>query len=192
MFLSGRKSIRRWAAISVIAVVGLAPLAACSSDDSSSSTSTTVSTGPTVTDATCPFTGTVSQTSGGATSVATTPVTGVTTSKEGCVDNIQLTMSSGVGAWTASYATGGVKDASGATVNTGGSAALVISITGGQWKGNGQTPTTVLPVQLDYVESINVVNGPNNALLIVFGLDKQRPYQASDSSNPAYISLGIG
>lgn len=192
MFVSGRKSILRWVAIPALAVIGLAPLAACSSDDSSSTTSTTVTSGPTVTDAVCPFTGTVSQTSGGSSSVSASPVTGVSTTKEGCVDNIQITMSSGVGAWTASYATGAVKDANGTTVNTGGSAALVISITGGEWKGNSQTPTTVLPVQLDYVKSINVVNGPNNSLLIVFGLDKQRPYAASDSANPAYISLGIG
>jgi hypothetical protein len=37
-----------------------------------------------------------------------------------------------------------------------------------------------------------VVSGSNGSLLVVFGLSAKKPYQASDSQNPAYISLGIG
>jgi hypothetical protein len=42
------------------------------------------------------------------------------------------------------------------------------------------------------VQSINVVAGPNGSLLVAFGLSAKKPYQASDSQTPAYISLGIG
>ena len=83
-------------------------------------------------------------------------------------------------------------DASGATVATQGAATLVITLAEGTWTGTPAAPTTVLPLQLDYVESINVVAGANGSLLVAFGLSVKKPYQASDSQNPAYISLGIG
>jgi len=179
--------------VATAAVVALfVPLAACSSDSSSSdSTSTTVSSGEQVTDTACPFTGTVGTSSGGK-SGASSALGSIVNSKQGCEDNIQLKMGSTVGAWTAAYATGPVLDASGATVATQGSAALVITLQQGTWSGSPAAPTTVLPVQLDYVKSINVVNGPNGTLLVVFGLSTKKPYQASDSQTPAYISLGIG
>lgn len=171
----------------------LLPLAACSSDSSSnSSTSTTASSGQQVTDTDCPFTGTVGTSSGGKAGTASA-VTTIAPSKQGCADNLQIKMSGGVGAWTAAYATAPVTDGTGATVATQGTATLVITLQQGVWSGTPGAPTTVLPVQLDYVKSINVVNGANNTLLIVFGLASQKPYQASDSpETPGYITLGIG
>ena len=185
-------NIRRTLIASAAVVALFVPVAACSSDSSSSdSTSTTVSSGEQITDPACPFTGTVGTSSGGK-SGASSALGSIVNSKQGCVDNIQLKMGSTVGAWTAAYASGPVLDASGATVATQGSAALVITLQQGTWSGSPAAPTTVLPVQLDYVKSINVVNGPNGTLLVVFGLSTKKPYQASDSQTPAYISLGIG
>lgn len=184
--------IRQTLIATAAAVALFVPVAACSSDSSSSSsTSTTASSGQQVTDTTCPFTGTVGSSSGG--KAGTTSALGsVTTSKEGCVDNIQLKMGSGVGSWTAAYATAPVVDATGKTVAAQGAATLVITLQSGTWSGTPAAPTTVLPVQLDYVKSIDVVNGPNSSLLVVLGLSAQKPYAASDSQSPAYISLGIG
>lgn len=179
-------------ALAAVALVVLVPLAACSSDSSNSSTSTTASTGPQVTDQTCPFTGTTGQSSGGTAGTATALST-ITTSKQGCVDNIQLKMTGGVGAWTVAYASGPVTDASGATIAAQGAASLVVTIQSGSWSGSPAAPTTVLPIQLDYVKSINVASGPGGSLLVVFGLSAKKPYQASDSAQtPGYISLGIG
>lgn len=170
----------------------LLPIAACSSGSSSGSTSTTASSGQQITDTTCPFTGTVGTSSGGKAGTASA-VTTITPSKQGCVDNLQIKMSGGVGAWSVAYATGPVKDASGATIAAQGSATLVVTLQQGSWTGTPAAPTTVLPVQLDYVKSINVAAGANGTLLIVFGMSAQKPYQASDSSQtPGYISLGIG
>ena len=184
--------IRRTVIATTAAVALFLPIAACSSDSSSSSTtSTTVSSGDQITDTACPFTGTIETSSGG--NAGTPSALGsITTSKEGCVDNIQLKLGSATGAWTAAYATGPVVDASGATVATQGAATLVITLAEGTWTGTPAAPTTVLPLQLDYVESINVVAGANGSLLVAFGLSVKKPYQASDSQNPAYISLGIG
>lgn len=184
-------NIRRTLIASAAVVALFVPVAACSSDSSSNSTSTTVSSGEQITDTACPFTGTVGTSSGGK-SGTSSALGSIVNSKQGCEDNIQLKMGSSVGAWTAAYATGPVLDASGATVATQGSAALVITLQQGTWSGSPAAPTTVLPVQLDYVKSINVVNGPNGTLLVVFGLSTKKPYQASDSQTPAYISLGIG
>lgn len=179
-------------ALAAVALVVLVPLAACSSDSSTSSTSTTASSGPQETDANCPFTGTTGQSSGGKAGTATALST-ITTSKEGCVDNIQLQMTGGVGAWTVAYATGPVTDASGSTIAAQGSASLVVTIQSGTWSGSPAAPTTVLPIQLNYVQSINVANGPGGTLLVVFGMSAKKPYQASDSAQtPGYISLGIG
>lgn len=184
--------IRRTLIATAAAVALFVPVVACSSDSSSnSSTSTTVTSGEQVTDTACPFTGTVGTTSGGKAGTASA-LGSIVTSKEGCVDNIQLKMGSGVGAWSAAYATGPVVDASGATVAAQGEATLVVTLQQGSWSGTPAAPTTVLPVQLDYVKSINVVNGPSGSLLVVFGLSAKKPYQASDSQNPAYVSLGIG
>jgi hypothetical protein len=185
----------RLALIASAAVVALVlPLAACSSSSSSggSNNGADVSTGAQVNAAGCPFTGTIQTTTGGKSSVAAPVLNAVTTAKEGCVDNVQLKFSGGVGSWTAAYATGPVLDSTGKAVATSGAASLVITIPGATWTGGGTTPATVLPVSLDYVQSINVVNGPNNALLVVFGITAQKPYDASDSQDPAYISLGIG
>lgn len=181
----------RLALIAAGAALALA-LTACSSDSSSGSSSTTASTGPQVTDPTCPFTGTVGDSSGGNASVSST-VSGLTTSKEGCVDNIQIKMTAGVGAWTVAYATAPVTDATGATVASQGTATLVVTLQNGAWSGSPAAPTTVLPIQLEHVSSINVAKGANGSLLIVFGMSEKKPYQASDSSQtPGYISLGIG
>ena len=184
--------IRRTVIATAPAVALFLPIAACSSDSSSNSTtSTTASSGDQITDTACPFTGTL-QTSTGGKAGTPSALGSITTSKEGCVDNIQLKLGNATGAWTAAYATGPVVDASGATVATQGAAALVFTLAEGTWTGTPAAPTTVLPVQLDYVESINVVAGPNGSLLVVFGLSAKKPYQASDSQTPAYISLGIG
>jgi hypothetical protein len=179
-------------ALAAVALVVLVPLAACSSDSSTSSTSTTASSGSQVTDTNCPFTGTTGQSSGGTAGTAAALST-ITTSKQGCVDNIQLKMTGGVGAWTVAYATGPVTDASGATIAAQGAASLVVTIQSGSWSGSPAAPTTVLPIQLDYVQSINVASGPGGTLLVVFGMSAKKPYQASDSAQtPGYISLGIG
>jgi len=179
-------------ALAAVALAVLVPLAACSSDSSTSSTSTTASSGSQVTDTNCPFTGTTGQSSGGTAGTATALST-ITTSKQGCVDNIQLKMTGGVGAWTVAYATGPVTDASGATIAAQGAASLVVTIQSGSWSGSPAAPTTVLPVQLDYVQSINVASGPGGTLLVVFGMSAKKPYQASDSAQtPGYISVGIG
>jgi len=179
-------------ALVATAVALLAPLTACSSGSSTSSTTTTASSGSQVTDTTCPFTGTTGQSSGGKAGTPTALST-ITTSKEGCVDNIQLKMTGGVGAWTVAYATGPVTDANGATIAAQGSASLVVTIQSGTWSGSPAAPTTVLPIQLSYVQSINVANGPGGTLLVVFGMSAKKPYQASDSAQtPGYISLGIG
>ena len=171
----------------------LVPLAACSSGSSSSNaTSTTASSGQQVTDAACPFTGTVGTSSGGKASIPT-GVTGLVNTKQGCADNIQVKTSAGVGAWSIAYATGPVKDYSGNTIATEGAATLVLTLTNGVWSGTPAVPTTVSPGQLDYVKSINVAIGPGNVLMIVFGLSAKKPYQASDSpETPGYISIGIG
>jgi len=175
--------------------IGALSLSACSSSDSSSNstTSTTASSGPQVTDPDCSaFTGTVGTSSGGTASVTST-LSSITTNKEGCVDNIQLEMTGGVGSWTVAYATAPVTDSTGATVAVQGAATLVVTLKGGTWSGTPAAPTTVLPVQLDYVESIDVVTGSDGALLVVMGLSDQKPYVASDSAEtPGYISLGIG
>jgi hypothetical protein len=184
--------IRRTLVATAAAVALFLPIAACSSDSSSNnSTSTTAMSGDQVTDTACPFTGTVGASSGG--KAGTVSALGsIVTSKEGCVDNIQLKLGTATGAWSAAYATAPVVDASGATVATQGAATLVVTLAQGSWTGTPAAPTTVLPVQLDYVKSINVVSGSNGSLLVVFGLSAKKPYQASDSQNPAYISLGIG
>lgn len=185
----------RLALIASAAIMALLlPLAACSGSSSSGGTDngSDVSTGAQVNASGCPFTGTLQTTTGGKSSVAAPVLDAVTTAKEGCVDNVQLKFSTGVGSWTAAYATGPVLDASGVAVTTSGAANLVVTIPGATWSGGGTTPATVLPVSLDYVKSINVVNGPGNALLVVFGITAQKPYVASDSQDPAYISLGIG
>jgi hypothetical protein len=184
--------IRRTLVATAAAVALFLPIAACSSDSSSNnSTSTTAMSGDQVTDTACPFTGTVGASSGG--KAGTTSALGsIVTSKEGCVDNIQLKLGTATGAWSAAYTTAPVVDASGATVATQGAATLVVTLAQGSWTGTPAAPTTVLPVQLDYVKSINVVSGSNGSLLVVFGLSAKKPYQASDSQNPAYISLGIG
>lgn len=184
--------IRRPFIAAALAAALLVPVAACSSGSSSSgSTSTTVTSGDQVTDTQCPFTGTVGTTSGGKSS-SQSSLGAITTSKQGCVDNIQLKMGSVVGGWSVAYATGPVLDGKGNTVAAQGAATLVVTIESGIWNGTPAVPTTVLPVQLDYVKSINVVNGPGASVLVVFGLSAKKPYQASDSQNPAYISLGIG
>lgn len=184
--------LRRTFIAATAAAALLLPIAACSSDSSSSSTtSTTVTSGDQVTDTECPFTGTVGTTSGGK-AASQSSLGSITTSKQGCVDNLQLKMGSVVGAWTAAYATGPVVDGKGNTVASQGSATLVVTLEAGIWNGTPAAPTTVLPVELDYVKSINVVNGPGASVLVVFGLSEKKPYQASDSQNPAYISLGIG
>lgn len=184
--------IRRTLVATAAAAALFLPIAACSSDSSSNnSTSTTAMSGDQVTDTACPFTGTVGASSGG--KAGTVSALGsIVTSKEGCVDNIQLKLGTATGAWSAAYATAPVVDASGATVATQGAATLVVTLAQGSWTGTPAAPTTVLPVQLDYVKSINVVSGSNGSLLVVFGLSAKKPYQASDSQNPAYISLGIG
>ncbi len=185
-------NLRRTLLVATAAVALFVPIAACSSDSSSSSTtSTTVTSGQQVTDTACPFTGTVGTTSGGKAGSQSSLGT-ITTSKEGCVDNLQLKMGSVVGAWSAAYATGPVVDGKGNTVAAQGNATLVVTLEAGTWSGTPAAPTTVLPVQLDYVKSINVVNGPGASVLVVLGLSEKKPYQASDSQNPAYISLGIG
>jgi hypothetical protein len=184
----------RLAVIATVAVALAISLAACSSSGSSggSDSDSNVSTGAQVNASGCPFTGTLQTTTGGKSTVTAPTVDAVTTSKEGCVDNVQLKFSTGVGSWTAAYATGPVLDATGKAVASQGAASLVITIPGAKWTGSGTPPATVLPVSLDYVQSINVVDGPNNALLIVFGITAQKPYDATDSQDPAYISLGIG
>lgn len=179
-------------ALATVVAALLVPLAACSGSSSTSSTSTTASSGQQVTDTSCPFTGTVGQSSGGKAGTSSALST-ITTSKQGCVDNIQLKMTGGVGAWTVAYATGPVTDGSGATIAAQGAATLVVTLQSGTWSGSPAAPTTVLPVQLDYVQSINVANGPGGSLLVVFGLSAKKPYQASDSAQtPGYVSLGIG
>jgi len=184
--------IRRTLVATAAAVALFLPIAACSSDSSSNnSTSTTAMSGDQVTDTACPFTGTVGASSGGKAGTASA-LGSIVTSKEGCVDNIQLKLGTATGAWSAAYTTAPVVDASGATVATQGAATLVVTLAQGSWTGTPAAPTTVLPVQLDYVKSINVVSGSNGSLLVVFGLSAKKPYQASDSQNPAYISLGIG
>jgi len=184
--------IRRTLVATAAAVALFLPIAACSSDSSSNnSTSTTAMSGDQVTDTACPFTGTVGASSGGKAGTASA-LGSIVTSKEGCVDNIQLKLGTATGAWSAAYATAPVVDATGATVATQGAATLVVTLAQGSWTGTPAAPTTVLPVQLDYVKSINVVSGSNGSLLVVFGLSAKKPYQASDSQNPAYISLGIG
>lgn len=184
--------IRRTLIAAAAAAALFVSVTACSSSSSTSgSTSTTVSTsGDQVTDTECPFTGTVGTTSGGKSGVSSA-LASIVNSKQGCVDSIQLNLGS-VGSWSVAYATGPVVDGSGATVSTQGTATLVVTLAPGSWTGSPAAPTTVPPVQLDYVESINVVSGPNNSLLVVFGLSSKKPYQASDSQTPAYISLGIG
>ena len=99
-------------ALATVVAALLVPLAACSGSSSTSSTSTTASSGQQVTDTSCPFTGTVGQSSGGKAGTSSALST-ITTSKQGCVDNIQLKMTGGVGAWTVAYATGPVTDGSG-------------------------------------------------------------------------------
>lgn len=184
--------IRRSLIAAAAAAALFVPIAACSSgSSSSSSTSTTVTSGEQVTDTECPFTGTVGSTSGGKSGTSSS-LGSIVNSKQGCVDSMQLNLGSSVGAWTIAYATGPVIDGSGATVAAQGTATLVVTLQQGSWTGNPAAPTTVLPVQLDYVESINVVSGPGGSLLVVLGLSSKKPYQASDSQNPAYISLGIG
>ena len=184
--------IRRTLIAAAAAAALFVPIAACSSDSSTSgSTSTTVESGSQVTDTECPFTGTVGTTSGGKSGAASS-LSSIVNSKQGCVDSIQLNLGSGVGGWSIAYATGPVVDGSGATVAAQGTATLVVTLQQGSWTGSPAAPTTVLPVQLDYVESINVVSGPNGSLLVVFGLSSKKPYQASDSQTPSYISLGIG
>lgn len=184
--------IRRTLIVVAATAALLISVAACSSGSSSgSTTSTTVTSGDQVTDTECPFTGTVGTTSGGKAG-SQSSLGSITTSKQGCVDNLQLKMGSVVGAWSAAYANGPVVDGKGNTVAAQGAATLVVTIEAGIWNGTPAAPTTVLPVQLDYVKSINVVNGPGASVLVVFGLSAKKPYQASDSQNPAYISLGIG
>ncbi len=184
--------IRRTLIVVAASAALLISVAACSSGSSSgSSTSTTVTSGDQVTDTECPFTGTVGTTSGGKAG-SQSSLGSITTSKQGCVDNLQLKMGSVVGAWSVAYANGPVVDGKGNTVAAQGAATLVVTIEAGIWNGTPAAPTTVLPVQLDYVKSINVVNGPGASVLVVFGLSAKKPYQASDSQNPAYISLGIG
>lgn len=175
------------------ALAMLLPIAACSSSSSSNSTtSTTASSGQQVTDTECPFTGTVGTSSGGKAGTASN-LTSIVPSKQGCADNLQLKLSGAVGSWSIAYATGPVTDATGATVATQGAATLVVTMPQGTWSGSPAAPTTVLPVQLDYVKSINVVNGPSGNLLVVFGLSAKKPYVASDSpETPGYITLGIG
>lgn len=177
-----------------IVAVGSLSLAACSSSDSTSTstTSTTASSGAQVTDTECPFTGTVGTSSGGTASVASN-LTSISTSKEGCADDIQLKMSAGVGPWSAQYVTGQAKDATGAAIASQGAATLVVTFKNGSWSGTPAIPTTVLPVQLDYVKSINVASGPDGSVLVVFGLSAQKPYVATDSGqSPGYLTLGIG
>ena len=176
------------------AVIALAlVLSACSSSSNSSSTSTTASSGSGATDKTCSaFSGTLGQSSGGSATVSGATVTGITTSKQGCVDNVQITMAKGVTSWTAAYVDGTITDASGNTISTGQPANLVVTIQNAAWTGAAKPPSTVLPINLDYVKSINVANGGNGSTIIVFGFATKKPYQASDSQNPAYISLGIG
>ena len=179
-------------ASTAVVVIALA-LSACSSSSNGSSTSTTASSGSGATDKACTaFSGTLGQSSGGSSSVSGATATGITTSKQGCVDNIQITMSKGVTSWTAAYVDGAINDVNGNAINTGQPANLVITIQNAAWAGAAKPPSTVLPVNLDYVKSINIANGPNGSTIVVLGFPTKKPYQASDSQNPAYISLGIG
>jgi hypothetical protein len=176
------------------ALVALAlTVTACSSSSNTSTPTTTASSGSGATDKACTaFSGTLGQSSGGSSTVSGATVTGITTSKQGCVDNIQITMAKGVTSWTAAYADGTFTDANGSTISTGQPAQLIITIQGAAWTGAAKPPSTVLPVNLDYVKTINIANGANGSTIIVLGFPTKKPYQASDSQNPAYISLGIG
>lgn len=144
------------------------------------------------TDGGCASSGSTTASAGGSSSITSQAITGIVTSKQGCLDDVRIILGAGVGPWTAAYVVGEVLDARGAAIATGADTNLVVSFAGGAWKGAGSSPTTILPIQLEHVRSINVAAGPNDALLVVLGLDAKLPYTASESDKPAQVSLTIG
>ena len=170
-----------------------ASITACSS--SSSSSSSTTAAGVTTTQASaadCPFTGVTTPSSGGTAASSKVSLTGVTTSKQGCADNLQFALSPSVVAWSIAYATGPILDFAGATVPTSAPVNLVLTLENTEWTGAGATPLKLASGGLDYVTSINIIEGPSTSVLVVRGMNQQVQYVASDSKAPAYVSLGLG
>jgi hypothetical protein len=172
-------------------------IAGCSSSSSKASgSSTTTAAGASATAAAdsaadCPFTGVTTPSSGGTTASATVSLIDVKTSKQGCADNLQFQLSAAT-SWKFAYATGPILDFTGAPVPTSSPQNLVLTLTNAEWSGAGSTPIKLAAGGLDYVTSINVIEGPSKTTLVVMGLNEQVQYVASDSKAPAYVSLGLG
>ena len=191
-------ALRRTATITLASGLLLAgALTGCSSSSSNaSSASTTAAAGASTTAAAssaadCPFSGVTTPSSGGTASSATVSLSAVNTSKQGCADNLQFQLSAAT-AWKFAYATGPILDFTGAPVPTSAPQNLVLTLTNTTWTGAGSTPIKLAAGGLDYVSSINVIEGPSNTTLVVLGMSAQVEYVASDSKNPAYVSLGLG
>jgi hypothetical protein len=190
-------ALRRTAALALASGLLFAgALTGCSSSSSKASgTSTTTAVGASTTAANsaadCPFTGVLTPSSGGTTAAGGASLTTVNTSKEGCADNLQFQLSAAT-SWKFAYATGPILDFTGAPVPTSSPQNLVLTLNNTTWTGAGSTPIKLAAGGLDYVNSINVIEGPSKSTLVVLGMDEQVEYVASDSKAPAYVSLGLG
>jgi len=188
-----RDSSRRRAHAAAVTACALAVFTAltmltgCSSDSKSDSSATTLPA------ADCPFSGTIGDSSGGTAASEALTMSSVASSKAGCIDEFQFNFEPTTGTWSAGYSTGPVTDANGDTVAPPGAAQLVLTFNGATYAQAGAAQATIAAPNLDYVEGVTAAPGPNGALLVVIGLDKQRPYTASSSKAPAaYVTVGIG
>ncbi len=191
-------ALRRTFAITVASSLLFAgALAGCSSSSSNASSSSTTAAGGSSTTAAansaadCPFSGVTTPSSGGTAAGSEVSLSAVNTSKQGCADNLQFQLSAAT-AWKFAYATGPILDFTGAPVPTSAPQNLVLTLTNTTWSGAGSTPIKLAAGGLDYVTSINVIEGPGNTTLVVMGLNEQVQYVASDSKVPSYVSLGLG
>ncbi len=190
-------NLRRSLAAALVSSFLLAgALTGCSSSSSKASETSTTKAGDSTTTAApsaadCAFTGATTPSSGGTASSSTVSLSDVKTSKQGCADNLQFQLS-GATSWKFAYATGPILDFTGAPVPTSAPQNLVLTLNNSEWTGAGSTPIKLAAGGLDYVTSVNVIEGPSKTTLVIMGMNAQVEYVASDSKTPAYVSLGLG
>jgi hypothetical protein len=161
-------------------------LASCGSDDTSSGAGTTVAL------ADCPFSGTTAATQGGQEAAEAAVLSDVTNSKSGCIDSLAFGFTTPPPAWRVEYSAGPFVDAATNTaVSVPGPATLVVTFDATTYA-NHSTPATAPTNDLDYVQAINVITGPNGSLQWILSLAAQAQYQTSSSEVPSNFTVGIG
>lgn len=184
-FVPARSALmRRGACLAVMLALTVGSVA-CSGSDSSDS-------GQAKPSGSCPFSGDVVRATGGNPDIIDAKVTKIVTSRQDCIDSFQLDFTGGVPSWNVAYTTGPVTDVTGGEVNVPGAVAtLAISLNGASY-GPGGLPATLPTDGLAFVTGILVLDQGPGSVLVLIGLDDKKQFVASNSEDPAYLSLSIG